>query len=41
VPNILLQGESIGGSDDIHALHEQGELKSLFTDHDVRVAGKV
>jgi len=41
VPNVLLHGESIGGSDDLHALHESGELKELFTSQDVRVAGKV
>ena len=26
VPNILINGKSIGGGDDMAALHEQGEL---------------
>ncbi|PCH36091.1 glutaredoxin [Wolfiporia cocos MD-104 SS10] len=30
VPNILLQGQSIGGSDDILKLHETNELKGLL-----------
>ncbi|GJE94394.1 glutaredoxin [Phanerochaete sordida] len=30
VPNVILQGESIGGSDDIMALHEEGELMPLL-----------
>ena len=28
VPNILINGKSIGGSDDVAALHEKGELKA-------------
>jgi len=30
VPNVILKGKTIGGSDDIHALHNAGTLKATF-----------
>jgi glutaredoxin 3 len=30
VPQIFIDGAHIGGCDDLHALHEQGKLTSLF-----------
>ncbi|KZT71799.1 thioredoxin-like protein [Daedalea quercina L-15889] len=39
VPNVLLYGQSLGGSDDIHALHEQHKLKDVFEDAGVQVKG--
>jgi glutaredoxin len=32
VPNILIQGRSIGGGDDINHLHEAGELRNTIID---------
>ena len=29
-PNVILYGESIGGSDDITAMHRDGRLRQLF-----------
>ncbi|KIY44552.1 glutaredoxin, partial [Fistulina hepatica ATCC 64428] len=29
-PNILVQGKSVGGSDDLHALHYRGELTAIL-----------
>jgi glutaredoxin 3 len=29
-PNVILHGESIGGSDDIAAMHMDGRLRQLF-----------
>ena len=29
-PNVILHGESIGGSDDISAMHKDGRLRELF-----------
>ena len=29
-PNVFLRGKSIGGSDDIAAMHEDGRLRQLF-----------
>jgi glutaredoxin len=29
-PNVILRGKSIGGSDDIFAMHEDGRLRQLF-----------
>ncbi|KDQ57426.1 hypothetical protein JAAARDRAFT_35144 [Jaapia argillacea MUCL 33604] len=44
VPNILLTGRdqkdmSIGGSDDIHQLHERGELRGIFEEAGLKVNG--
>ena len=33
----LIKGTSLGGSDDIHALHEQHKLKGIFEDAGVEV----
>lgn len=40
-PNVLLRGESIGGSDDLHHLHAQGLLKGVFEKAGVKVMGDV
>ncbi|KAI8993988.1 glutaredoxin [Trametes punicea] len=40
VPNILLKGKSIGGSDELHRLHEEKRLKRLLEDNGVVVTGK-
>ncbi|KAJ3527796.1 hypothetical protein NM688_g8079 [Phlebia brevispora] len=37
VPNIVLQGKSIGGSDDIHQIDDEGKLKSLLESNGVEV----
>jgi glutaredoxin-related protein len=29
-PNVILHGKSIGGSDDIAAMHNDGQLRELF-----------
>ena len=29
-PNVILHGKSIGGSDDITAIHNDGQLRQLF-----------
>ena len=29
-PNVILRGKSVGGSDDIVAMHEDGRLRQLF-----------
>jgi glutaredoxin-related protein len=29
-PNVILRGKSIGGSDDLAAMHEDGRLRQLF-----------
>ncbi|KAI0744033.1 thioredoxin-like protein [Daedaleopsis nitida] len=40
VPNILLKGISMGGSDDVHAMHEDGQrLKRLLEDEGIVVKG--
>lgn len=39
VPNILLQGKSIGGSDDIHAFHEEHKLKDTLEAAGLEVSG--
>ncbi|KAF9073483.1 thioredoxin-like protein [Rhodocollybia butyracea] len=36
-PNILVKGESIGGSDDLQALHSANALKAKFEDAGVKV----
>lgn len=35
-PNIILGGRSIGGADDLEALHESGELASVLQGMGVR-----
>ncbi|KAJ3880070.1 thioredoxin-like protein [Lentinula edodes] len=38
-PNILLRGKSIGGSDDLHALHNANALRDMFQEAGVDVNG--
>ncbi|KAJ4493860.1 hypothetical protein C8J55DRAFT_602382 [Lentinula edodes] len=38
-PNILLRGKSIGGSDDLHALHNANALRHMFQEAGVDVNG--
>ncbi|KAF5346314.1 hypothetical protein D9758_011485 [Tetrapyrgos nigripes] len=40
-PNIIVLGESIGGSDDLNRLHENGSLKKLFEKAGFEVEGDV
>ncbi|KAI0775844.1 thioredoxin-like protein [Trametes elegans] len=39
VPNILLKGGSIGGSDDVHKLHGERRLKALLEEGGLEVKG--
>ncbi|KAH9892691.1 hypothetical protein C8Q73DRAFT_68690 [Cubamyces lactineus] len=39
VPNILLKGKSIGGSDELHRIHNEGQLKKLLEDNGFTVNG--
>ncbi|KAI0663399.1 glutaredoxin [Cubamyces menziesii] len=39
VPNILLKGKSIGGSDELHRIHDEGRLKKLLEDSGFTVNG--
>ncbi|KAE9408650.1 thioredoxin-like protein [Gymnopus androsaceus JB14] len=38
-PNVLLRGKSIGGSDDVHALHSGNALRAMFEDAGIEVLG--
>jgi len=38
-PNIILRGRSIGGADDLQALHDEGTLEELFEDNGLSVHG--
>ncbi len=38
-PNVILHGESIGGSDDIAAMHEDGRLHEMFDNAGLEVRG--
>lgn len=38
-PNIVLRGRSLGGADDLHALHDGGKLRELFEDNGLSVQG--
>ncbi|KAJ4483724.1 hypothetical protein J3R30DRAFT_3402362 [Lentinula aciculospora] len=38
-PNILLRGKSIGGSDDLHALHNANALRDMFEEAGVDIQG--
>lgn len=38
-PNIFINGKSVGGSDDLAKLYEQGKLASLLEDAGVSFAG--
>ncbi|KAH9839207.1 thioredoxin-like protein [Rhodofomes roseus] len=39
VPNVLVHGQSLGGSDDIQALHDQHKLKGILEDAGLEVNG--
>ncbi|KAI0709564.1 thioredoxin-like protein [Cerioporus squamosus] len=39
VPNILLKGSSIGGSDDIHQMHDEHRLKRLLEEGGLTIKG--
>jgi len=38
-PNVILRGRSLGGADDLQALHEGGKLKELFESNGLSVTG--
>jgi glutaredoxin-related protein len=40
-PNVILHGKSLGGSDDVQLLHDEGKLKQIFEKGDVHVMGDV
>jgi len=40
-PNVMLHGKSLGGSDDIQVLHDEGKLKQIFEQGGVQVSGDV
>lgn len=39
VPNILVQADSIGGSDDIHEMHDEHKLKTLLEEAGLEIHG--
>ncbi|KZT10805.1 thioredoxin-like protein [Laetiporus sulphureus 93-53] len=39
VPNVLLHGKSLGGSDDIHLLHDEHQLKGILEEGGLQVNG--
>ena len=41
VPNVILRGESIGGSDDIIAMHNDGRLRQLFENAGLQVRAEL
>jgi len=40
-PNVILHGKSLGGSDDVQLLHDEGKLKSIFEQGGIHVKGDV
>jgi len=40
-PNVILHGKSIGGSDDIAALHKDGQLRQLFEQAGLQVRTEI
>ena len=40
-PNIILRGKSLGGSDDLQALHSEGKLRKVLEESGLKVEGKV
>jgi len=40
-PNVLIKGSSLGGSDELHALHASGALRKLLENAGVVVRGSV
>lgn len=41
VPNVILQGKSIGGGDDITAMHNDGQLRQLFENAGLKVRAEL
>ncbi|KAI9437613.1 thioredoxin-like protein [Lactarius indigo] len=40
-PNVILRGKSIGGSDDIAAMHKDGRLRQVFEKADLQVRAEI
>lgn len=40
-PNIFIEGQSIGGSDNLASLHEKGELVSILENAGLSIQGNV
>jgi len=40
-PNVILRGKSIGGSDDIVAMHKDGRLRQLLEKADLQVRAEI
>ena len=40
-PNIILRGKSLGGSEDLQALHSQGKLRKVLEEGGLKVEGEV
>jgi glutaredoxin-related protein len=40
-PNVILRGKSIGGSDDIIAMHRDGHLRQAFEKAGLKVRGEL
>lgn len=38
-PNIILRGHSLGGADELQALHDAGKLEELFEENGLAVHG--
>ena len=40
-PNVILRGKSIGGADDISAMHKEGQLHQLFEKAGLKVRAEL
>lgn len=40
-PNVILHGKSLGGSDDLQALHSEGKLRGVLVEGGLKVEGDV
>lgn len=40
-PNLILRGQSIGGADDISAMHRDGNLRQVFEKAGLKVRGEL
>jgi glutaredoxin 3 len=40
-PNVILRGKSIGGADDIIAMHRDGQLRQVFEKAGLKVRGEL
>jgi len=40
-PNVILRGKSIGGADDIIAMHSDGHLRQVFEKAGLKVRGEL